>query len=71
MSAVVKRVFEWEPIPGDATCESHRLWVTGGWIVRSKSSGYHMGAAMAQTFVKDENHSWKLSDQRKKREEQS
>lgn len=50
----------WELISSDDGVASHRLAVPGGWVVRSKYSGYKMGASIAQTFVKDENHSWNL-----------
>ena len=66
MSKVLKKVHGWEPISEDDKLVSHRLRVTGGWIVRSMFSEWRTGAAIAQTFVKDENHAWKLDEPSKK-----
>ncbi len=53
----------WERIPGsDEPAISHRLKVRGGWIVRSVYTGYKEGAAIAQTFVADPDHEWKLGE---------
>lgn len=70
MSVAHTRVYEWEPIPGKAGYASHRLWVPGGWIVRSASSRYKYGTSISQTFVPDENHSWKLDDRKKNRQKE-
>jgi len=55
----------WEKIlERDLDCRggSARLKVPGGWIVRSYLwlSG---GMAVAQTFVSDPNHEWKLNEE--------
>jgi hypothetical protein len=67
----------WELIPdngivhdksGGKICQSHRLKVPGGWIVRTVLwgvegwGGPNMSAAdVAQSFVPDLNHDWKLT----------
>lgn len=55
----------WEKIENDSSdsterSNSARLKVPGGWIVRTTYHGYNTGAAIAQTFVADCNHTWKL-----------
>jgi hypothetical protein len=41
---------------------SDRLWVPGGWIVRTIVKHAYSGASVhsSQMFVKDINHGWKL-----------
>ena len=53
----------WETINDNAcNTRSDRLRVPGGWIVRTITYTGHAngGAAVAQTFVVDHNHEWKL-----------
>ncbi len=42
------------------TCKSHRLRVPGGWIVRTITYGYKIGAAGSQVFISDPTHEWDL-----------
>ena len=42
-------------------CESDRLKVPGGWIVRSiAGSTFRPGMMVVQTFVSDSDYSWKF-----------
>lgn len=58
----------WEEIPDKSEkpsgswtfCLSARLQVPEGWIVRTIYL-YGRGPCIAQTFVQDKNHDWKLS----------
>ncbi len=66
----------WELIPDlvlkegerNSACESHRLKVPGGWIIRTIAGHWRSGGGVAQTFVGDPNHKWEL-EQPKKSEE--
>jgi hypothetical protein len=55
---------KWEPIievAGSAFVASTRLWVPGGWIVRSVVTRMDAGAHCSQIFVSDPNHEWEQS----------
>ena len=55
----------WESLKeaeGTRCLRSDRLKVVGGWIVRTVVPAGNTGAAVAQTFVADPNHKWKLED---------
>lgn len=41
---------------------SHRLSVPGGWLVRTVTSRYQGGAHAEQTFVRDNEHLWQLTE---------
>ena len=41
-------------------CVSHRLKVPGGWVVRTITYGYNIGATTHQVFVADPEHKWQL-----------
>lgn len=54
---------EWE-ILGDCNYnnQSFRLWVPGGWLVKSiiKANSGAGGVSITQNFVVDPNHVWKI-----------
>lgn len=59
--------FEWQKLPTASNesavyCESDRLKVPGGWIVRSfvgySGSSSKTGCHVVQTFVQDPDHLW-------------
>lgn len=61
----------WEPINESdprslPPIYSHRLKVPGGWIVRTVMCSYNSGGGVAQTFVADAEHAWKLAGVPKK-----
>ena len=49
----------WELIESGNKWVSDRLWVYGGWIVRTITYGVK-DDMIAQTFVSDVGHEWKL-----------
>lgn len=56
----MKKNRKWEVIQpaGPKDVLSERLWVYGGWIVRTRSS-----ACISQVFVQDVDHVWKLGEE--------
>lgn len=60
----------WEEIPepnnghyqvgNTLVCTSHRMKVPGGWILRTITCGYNIGAAAHQVFITDPQHEWQL-----------
>lgn len=42
-------------------CISHRMKVPGGWILRTITFGYNVGAAAHQVFIVDPEYKWELN----------
>jgi len=61
---------KWEEMPKMPSKEfsglvSYRLPVPGGWLIRTfymSLMSYRVGVVISETFLADDKHSWKLTD---------